>query len=131
MVTSFTSTVFKKRVVSKLMKVNVLDYKTQFGGEWPLTDKEISTLDSNFEVLVELLEPSELLGRLLSSKVISPRQLEFISAKPTTSDKNEALLEILRRGSLAAYWVTVRCLHATNQSHIAQILENGGGISHC
>lgn len=110
---------------------NVLDYKAQLGGEWPLTEKEISTLDSNFEVLVDLLEPTELLGRLLSSKVISARQLEFISSKPTTYDKNEALLEILRRGSLASYWAAVRCLHASNQSHIAQILENGGGISHC
>lgn len=106
----------------------VLEYSTEFGEDWPLTKKEISILDTNDRHLVDLLELSDLLGRLYSSDVITSRQMDSISSKPTSHGKNEALLDILRRRSLRHYRKAITCLHQSQQSHIAEILEEGGGM---
>jgi len=92
-----------------------------------LTDDEISVLDTNRESLVDLVECSELLTRLYSAQVINGRQQETISSEPTNHGRNEILFDILRRRSIDNYRQVVRCLHESNQSHVAEILDNGGG----
>lgn len=92
-----------------------------------MTDKEIDIIQSNYEALIDLLDTDGLINCLYASGVINEKQREFISLQKTTYDKNEALLEILRRCSLASYWQTIRCLHADNQRHVADILDTGGG----
>jgi len=66
---------------------------------------------------------------MYSREVISKWHQEFIESKPTSHDKNEALLEIVRRLSLKAYSTLIKCLQDSNQGHIAEILEFGGGKS--
>jgi len=105
-----------------------LEYKAEFGGDWPLGEKEVSTLDANEESLVDLLDTTDLLSRMFSTRVINRRQMEFIYSKPTSYEKNEELLGILRRSSLSNYWQTIKCLRSSNQSHIAEIFDKGGGI---
>lgn len=104
-----------------------LEYADTYGEEWPLTSKEMSILDTNHGSLVDLLDLTDLLSLLYSSKVINNRQKDSISSKPTLHEKSEALLQILRRRSLRDYRETVTCLHMSQQSHIAEILSIGGG----
>src|SRR6218665_809919 len=102
-------------------------YISDYGGDWPLTENEISILDTNRESLVDLVDCSELLTSLYSAQVINGRQLETISSEPTNHRRNEVLLDIIRRRSIDDYRQVVRCLHESNQSHVAEILDKGGG----
>lgn len=99
----------------------------QFVENWPLTEKETSVLDSNYYALIDILDTFELINLLYSKEVINKRHRNFISSKSTPEDRNEALLEILRRCSLYSYKQTIICLRESNQNHIAEILETGGG----
>src|SRR6218665_558206 len=103
------------------------EYKSEYGGDWPLTENEISILDTNQESLVDLVDCSELLPRLYSAQVINRRQRVTISSEPNDLKRNEVLLDILRRRSVDDYRQVVQCLHESNQSHVAEILDKGGG----
>ena len=110
------------------MQVNtVLEYSDTYGEDWPLQKRELSILNTNQESLVDLLELTDLLSRLFSSKVLNKRQHEWISSKLTSFEKNEALLDILGRGSLRHYRQTIKCLRQSKQNNIAEVLERGGG----
>src|SRR6218665_2336634 len=98
------------------MHVFFVEYKPEYGNDWPLTEKEISVLDINRESLVDLVDCSDLLVRLYSTQVINLRQRETISSEPTNHRRNEGLLDILRRRSIDDYRQVVRCLHESNQS---------------
>src|SRR6218665_1012125 len=104
-----------------------VEYKSEYGGEWPLTEKELSVLDTDRESLVDLIDCSELVVRLYSAKVINVRQREMISSEQANHRRNEALLDILRRHSINDYKKVVRCLNESNQSHVAETLDKGGG----
>src|SRR6218665_435884 len=103
------------------MQVNtVLEYSDTYGEDWPLQKRELSILNTNQESLVDLLELTDLLSRLFSSKVLNKRQHEWISSKLTSFEKNEALLDILGRGSLRHYRQTIKCLRQSKQNNIAE-----------
>lgn|SRR6218665_2542622 len=87
----------------------------------------MSILDANEESLIDLLDLSILLDLLCLSKVINNRQRVFISSEPNPHRRTEALLDILRRCSLHDYRQTISCLRQSNQSHIADVFESGGG----
>ena len=108
------------------MKI-VLVYSDDFGKNWPLAETDVSILNTNHRSFVDLLDLTDLLGLLYFSKVINRRQMESISSKPTSHEKNNALLGMLRKRSLRDYRQAINCLHESKQSHIAQILECGGG----
>lgn len=99
------------------------DYKAAFDGCWPLRKEEIKVLDINHECLVDLIETEDLIMRMFAKGVLNVRQKDFIASKATPHEKNEALLDILRRRSLKDFLVTIACLKETNQTHIAEILE--------
>lgn len=67
------------------------------------------------------------MSKLLANGIINIRQKDFITARQTHYEKNEALIEILRRRGLHDFRKTIECLHETNQSHVAEIFESGGG----
>ena len=103
------------------------EYKPEYGEEWPLTEREISILDVNEESLIELLDLRILLDLLCSSEVINNRQKVSISSEPNPHRRTEALLDILRRCSLHDYQQTISCLRLSNQNHVADVFEEGGG----
>lgn len=105
----------------------VLEYSDEFDEDWPLTGKEISILDTNHGSLVDLLQLPDLLGLLCSTKVINKRQNDSISSKATPHERNDALLDILRRRSLRDYHNTIICLCDSQQTGIAELLDSGGG----
>src|SRR6218665_115609 len=105
----------------------VAEHRPEFGDDWPLTDREISILDTNRRCLVDLLKASDLIPHLYSHKVINNRQRDFVSSKTASHEKNDALLEILRRTSIQGYKKMIRCLRLSGQKHIEMILEEGEG----
>lgn len=104
-------------------------YTPQFGLDWPLGEKELHFLRTNLGTLIEMLDTEgDLLGWLLSMKVINAKQMEHIKKKPTSFDCNEAFLEILNQSSLKAYHLTTICLRESNQVSVSELFENGGGM---
>lgn len=103
--------------------------KAEFEDDWPLIDDQIRTLRTNHESLVDLMEPVELVVQLYSSGVLNLRQRNFVDSKPTTHEKNEAILEILKRCSIKSYRLIISCLFKQNQHSIANIMEFGGAIA--
>lgn len=97
-------------------------YDAKFGTDWPLTVREIHIIETSRKYLVEHLQPQPLLEKLLAAHAISTRQKDFILAKQGLHERNEALLGMLKRGSLDNYRKTVECLLSSNQIHIAQLL---------
>src|SRR6218665_1458972 len=104
-----------------------VERKSEYGGDLPLAENEISILDTNQESLVDLVDCSELLVRLYSAQVINGKQRVTTSSEPNDLKRNEILLDIIRRGSIDDYRQVVRCLHESNQSHVAMLLDKGGG----
>lgn len=90
-------------------------------------EKDISTLRANHGRLVEIIDPCDLVMRLFSAEVITSRQKEFISSRRSCTEQNEAMLEILRRRSFNDYRTAIDCLCQSNQSHVAELLVQGGG----
>lgn len=90
-----------------------------------MTVREVLILETNRKYLVEHLRPQPLLDKLHAAKVISSKQKDFVSAKVGLREKNEAILEVLNRGSLDSYRKTVECLCSSSQCEIAQILGQG------
>src|SRR6218665_2726691 len=103
-------------------------YNPKFGGDWPLTDRQMTTLHMNQEILLELLEMSpQLIEELYSRNVVTKRHKDFICGQQLSEFKrSETFLDILRRRSFRDYKETIKCLRASNQKHIAEILEGGG-----
>src|SRR5688572_5300185 len=87
------------------------------------------TLNINQEVLVELMEMSpELIEKLYSRNILNKRHKDFICGQLSELKKSETFLDILRRRSFRDYKETIKCLRASNQKHIAEILEGGGKL---
>jgi len=63
-----------------------------------------------------------LLTELFSTSVISSRELENVRVKSTSFDRNECLIQLLRRKSQRDFGVFVDALRTVGQSHIADIL---------
>src|SRR6218665_1920088 len=102
-------------------------YEPEYDAAWPLQERETQILDDNRCNLVVIMDPCDLITRMFSKSVINLRQHTRINSLLDNTDKSEALLDILRRGSEENYWKTVLCLRESNQSHVAEILKDGGG----
>jgi hypothetical protein len=97
-------------------------YNPQFGGDWPLNIRELQILADNRKNLVDQLQLRHLLDKLQAAEVISKKQKDFISDKSSFRERNEALLDLLKRGSQDNYKKMVGCLLASDQRNIVQIL---------
>src|SRR6218665_4154292 len=98
----------------------ILVYNAEFDLNWPLTQKQITQLDRNQEVLVELLEISpEMVDQLYSRGVITRRHKEHICSISSVAFRNEAFLDILRRRSFWNYKQTIECLR-TSQHRVTR-----------
>lgn len=106
--------------------ISLSEYDKNLGGEWPLTNREILIIRSNYDALTDLMKSHDLMDLLYETGVINRKQREFICSQFKLREKNETLLQILKSCTLNSYWQTIRCLHQKNQSNIAKILETGG-----
>lgn len=80
-----------------------VEYKPQFGDEWPLMGQEINFLDSSKKNLASLFGTCDLLTVLCSVGVINSKQKELVASKTTPDAKSDALLVLLKRGTLSDF----------------------------
>src|SRR6218665_454980 len=111
-----------------LMKFSyLLEYKPQFGGNWPLSESKVEILDDNITFLTENIDSAHgLLTFMIQKKAITQRQQESVSAQSESCKRNEVLLEIIRRSSQSQLEGTIEALKASNQESIADVLIHGG-----
>lgn len=93
----------------------------------PLSDEEISRLDTNLPSLLTSIEPDELLVHLYAKRCISSLQNDHIAAKPTCHEKIIELISILVRRSYADFKLFIDILKETKQGHVAEVITHGGG----
>src|SRR6218665_2546404 len=110
------------------MKI-VLEYSRDFGKNWPLVEEQISILNTNHRSFVDLLDLTYPLFMMYCRKVINGRQMDSIFSKPTSHEKNNDFLGMLRKRRFHDYRQATVCIRDTKQSYIAQILECGGGMT--
>ena len=70
----------------------------------------------------------ELLAALYAKKCITRQQKEYLS-ECRRSERNSALLDILSRRSAAHFVSFIETLMKLGQTHIARVLDEGGGMS--
>lgn len=100
-----------------------VEFKEEHRELWPLLENQLEKLIINHQTLIDGLDSSYLSYKLLFKDAINKRQHEYILSKSTNSEKNEALLEMLRRGSIKCYNQTIESLYELKQDRILNILE--------
>ena len=99
------------------------------GQDRPLNEEEVSIIDTNLSFLRSHIDPTDLIVRLMADDVITPLHREKIDSYHTDWEKAGELLKIITKRSCAAFVQFIKSLKGTNQTHIAKILEDGGGKS--
>lgn len=103
-------------------------YREEFGDDWPLFENETEILTVNHGQLVDLIDPKELIDYLLAKKIINLRQHRILKSMGNDIQQNEMLIEIWEKTSRKNFLKIVECLDKCGQSHIGDILKNGGGL---
>jgi hypothetical protein len=81
---------------------------------WPVrfSSKENNNIDKFRSNMIDLLDPGNgLVDELLSAELITDRQKQAIEALKTDSEKNEKILNVLRRKSVTDFYKFITCLH--------------------
>ena len=95
--------------------------------ERPLSAMETSRLKANRLSLRKEIDPTYLLDWLAKYDVINEAHREKIRSIACCRDQNRELLDILMRRSSRDYNNFIKCLHLTNQSHVAKRLQGDAG----
>ena len=77
---------------------------------------------------MELIDSCDLVERLYSERFIDDWQRQHIKTQRVDFERNELLLDILMRRSFGDLLDFIDILVTTNQSHVAKILIDDGGI---
>ena len=94
----------------------------------PLDKLHLARLNVSLQELKELIDPNNgLLGELMSCKCLSWRHREYVDVKTVASERNEQLLDILMRRSVADIKNFISCMERLDQQHAVKALKNGGG----
>ena len=98
-------------------------------GCWPLTDRQLLSINRHQDNLIDLIELSNggMFNGLASIGVITRRQMQYLVALATDdTGKVRSLLDLLTRRSQLHYNSFLELLRNTNQDHVASLLESGG-----
>lgn len=98
--------------------------------EWPFQkcEAEFKCYKSNWSKLVDFIDSEYgLIDELFSIGFLNRQHRESIKGVQGNTKRNEDLLHIVQRKSLAAYNQFITCLHKTKQSHVASVLDGTQG----
>ena len=93
----------------------------------PLTKDELLRLKRNNLRLVELIDPTELVGRLFADGCLTRLQWTDIKDEVKTSERNKLLLDIFARCSHVYLERFIALLIDTGQGQIAKMITDDGG----
>ena len=91
-----------------------------------MTKRHKQLLNDNRKKLVENMFPDDVLNLLVSSKVLSGREVTRIKEKGNIDVMNECLLDYLVRKPDRAFMEFVNALRNTEQDHVASLLVKRG-----
>jgi Caspase recruitment domain len=95
---------------------------------WPLPcDDRWNLLHYNRPKLIEFLDSENgLFDEMLASHCITERHFESIRRQPCDNIMNQTgrLIDVLQRRSVGDFETFIRCLHRTNQPHVASLLTS-------
>ena len=94
-----------------------------------MTKRHKQLLSENRNRLVENMFPDDVLNLLVSSKVLSGREVTRIKEKGNIDVMNECLLDFLVRKPDRAFMEFVNALRSTDQGHVASLLVKRGETS--
>jgi len=101
--------------------------KDDCGDCWPLDDKQLSLIGTNYLALVEILDADDdLLGELTSAECFSQHQLNELRNISRLSDRNSRLLDMLTHCSVAHFKKFIHCVTCT-QCHAVPLLTGLDG----
>ena len=84
-------------------------------------------IQRNFDYLCDVIDTEGgLLKNLVAGDVLDQRELDEITSKPTSFDRNFALLMKLRIKSSLDFGIFVSSLERSNQQHVADVLSVEG-----
>ena len=93
----------------------------------PLSTEQMSILEVNISFLEASIESDAgLVDAAYSKKIFTQRQKEHF-AQYHGSERNSVLLDILSRRSAAHFVLFIEVLRDSGQTHIARVLDEGGG----
>jgi len=101
-------------------------------GEWPLGGREFEILKSNCADLVNFLKiDSDLTARMHQCGCITMSQMNYLHSKAVPEDRNQDMLDILKRRSLRCYHQFVDCLKQgqCDNTFATRILEHDEGAN--
>ena len=96
-------------------------------GKVPMSDEHCHTLTAKIGQLCQFLDPENgLLDNLISTKVISLADAQYIRSTPGYNGKARKLIELLTRKSDDAFDGFINALNETGQAHVTYILTGEG-----
>ena len=94
------------------------------------TKTRYTIIRNNRKYLESNIQPTnEIMSSLLSLNCITDERSHFIQSQRSKRDKNNALLYAVKSFDETKFSTFVNCLRRTNQRTVANIIENGGGIT--
>jgi hypothetical protein len=94
----------------------------------PLDKMQVAKINVSLTQLIDLIDPNYgLLAELMNCKCLSWRHREHIEVRTVASERNEHLLDILQRRSVADFKNFIECMVKLEQHFAVKSLKNGGG----
>jgi len=122
------------RTLEKTNQKHVVNYigsngvrSDEYGDDWPASFTEMwDAFERNRKTLVEVIDTRlGLLEKLISVGCISKRQKETVEVGQTNAIKNESIITIMGRKSVADYEQFIQCLVETKQHRVASLIAPG------
>jgi len=100
---------------------------TDVGDCWPLSDEQLSIINASTEKLNELLDTdSDLIGDMRATDCLSRRQIDHLYELPYEGERNNKLLDMMKRRSISQFNQFIECLDK-NQRHLVPFFTGDEG----
>ena len=95
--------------------------------DWPLSDYQMSVIDENSVQLIKFLDAdSDLLCEMRATTCLSSEQIKYLTELHHGNDRNEKLLDMVQRRSVAQFYQFIECLGKT-QRHLVPFFTGDKG----
>jgi len=105
----------------------IADISTDAKESWPLSTEHLSIINTNTPKLVELLDTEyDLLLDMRTTNSLSGEQITYLKEVTHKRERNEKLLEMMKRRSISQFNEFIACLEKT-QRHLIPFLTGDEG----
>ena len=110
-----------------MVGANLLTGVPADNNDWPLSDDQMSVIDNNRLQLIKFLDAdSDLLGEMRATTCLSGEQIKYLTELHHGKERNEKLLDMIQRRSVAQFNEFIKCLEIY-QRHLVPFLTGDEG----